>query len=65
MTSTIGLASRREAMMDTRMDTSSKMIDTMNSYDVASVDAALNEYLQAAYEANGQKIENPNAAIYE
>ncbi len=41
------------------------MIDTLNSYDVASVDAALNEYLQAAYEANGQKIENPNAAIYE
>ena len=41
------------------------MIDTLNSYDVASVDAALNEYLQAAYAANDQKIENPNAAIYE
>ncbi|MCR4882278.1 MAG: extracellular solute-binding protein [Clostridiales bacterium] len=41
------------------------MIDTLNSYDVTAVDAALNEYLQAAYAANDQKIENPNAAIYE
>ena len=41
------------------------MLDTLDSYDVAAVDAALNEYLQAAYAANKQTIENPNAAIYE
>lgn len=41
------------------------MIDTLNSYDITSVDAALNEYLQAAYAANDQTIENPNADIYE
>ena len=41
------------------------MLNTLVSYDVASVDAALNEYLQAAYAANGQVIENPNADIYE
>ena len=41
------------------------MIDTLNGYDITAVDAALNEYLQAAYAANEQTIENPNAAIYE
>ena len=41
------------------------MIDTLNSYDITAVDAALNEYLQAACTANEQRIENPNAAIYE
>ncbi|MGN0972124.1 MAG: extracellular solute-binding protein [Aristaeellaceae bacterium] len=41
------------------------MIDTLNSYDITAVDAALNEYLQAACAANEQRIENPNAAIYE
>ena len=41
------------------------MIQTLNGYDVAAVDAALNEYLQAAYAANEQRIENPNAAVYE
>lgn len=40
------------------------MIDTLNSYDITAVDAALNEYLQAAYAANEQTIQNPNADIY-
>ena len=41
------------------------MIDTLNSYDIEEVDAALNEYLQQACETYEQKIENPNAEIYE
>ena len=41
------------------------MIDTLNSYDIADVDAALNEYLQEACQQYDQKIENPNAEIFE
>lgn len=40
------------------------MIDTLNSYDVTAVDEELNKVLQTNYELYGEKIENPNAAIY-
>ena len=42
-----------------------EMIDTLNSYDIEDVDAALNEYLQKSYSDYDQKIENPNAEIFE
>lgn len=41
------------------------MIDTLNSYDVNAVDEELNKVLQANYELYGEKIENPNADIYQ
>lgn len=41
------------------------MIDTLNGYDVTAVDEELNKSLQANYELYGEKIENPNAAIYD
>lgn len=40
------------------------MLDTLNSYDITEIDAALNEYLQTAYEQYEQRIENPNAEVY-
>lgn len=41
------------------------MIDTLNGYDVTAIDEELNKFLQANYELYGEKIENPNAAIYD
>lgn len=40
------------------------MVETLNGYNVSGVDEELNKVLQSNYGLYGEKIENPNAALY-